>query len=71
MPHERRSVCPNAASHTDQPVGYIAWHTWAERKMRTHVQQRCEGCGLLAIWVPKARVEVVDIQAEVSYVRPR
>jgi len=49
--------CPDRASHTKQPSGYLAWHAWAEKKARTHKQIRCETCGLWAIWVPKERAE--------------
>lgn len=46
------SDCPNAAEHTPQPAGYLAWHYWAGRMYRAgHRQRRCPGCGLLAIWV--------------------
>lgn len=41
--------------HTPQPVGYLAWHEWAERKARTHRQERCPGCGLWKIWRPIPR----------------
>lgn len=42
-----------ACRHTPCPQGYLAWHTWAERKAKTHRQKRCPDCGLWAIWVPK------------------
>jgi hypothetical protein len=46
--------CPDAARrHTPSPTGYIAWHEWAEKKARTHVQRRCPSCGFLAVWVRK------------------
>ncbi len=41
--------------HTPAPSGYLAWQVWAERKARTHVQERCPGCGLWKIWRPKNR----------------
>lgn len=41
--------------HTLAPAGYLAWHDWAKRMSRTHRQVRCAGCGLYAIWIPKAR----------------
>lgn len=44
--------CPNGADHTPAPAGYLAWHEWAETMSATHQQQRCPGCGLLAIWEP-------------------
>lgn len=45
--------CPNAAQHTPQPDGYLAWHEWADKKSKTHYQIKCPGCDLYAIWVPK------------------
>lgn len=36
--------------HTKAPIGYVAWHEWAEKKARTHRQERCPNCGLWAIW---------------------
>lgn len=50
---KRADACPNKAKHTESPDGYIAWHEWAERKAKTHVQERCPGCGLFMIWKPK------------------
>jgi hypothetical protein len=47
--------CPNAAAHTPHPTGYLAHAEWAERKMKTHHQVKCDGCGLYAIWVPGVR----------------
>lgn len=51
----RRGVdpCPQAEIHTPCPPGYIAWHEWAGMMSKTHRQQRCRGCGLYAVWVPK------------------
>lgn len=37
----------------DEPSGYLAWGEWAERKAKTHVQRRCERCGLWVRWVPR------------------
>lgn len=39
--------------HTDGPAHYNAWHEWAERRAKTHVQTECPGCGLWMIWTPK------------------
>jgi hypothetical protein len=41
--------------HSDAPQGYLAWHEWADKKGKTHRQQRCGECGLWKIWVPKVR----------------
>lgn len=45
--------CPNADQHTPCPDGYLAWHTWAKAKSRTHRQRRCPECGLWKIWEPR------------------
>ena len=39
--------------HTDQPLSYIQWHCWAQKKQKTHRQYKCPHCGLWAIWLPK------------------
>lgn len=39
-----------ACKHTPEPSGYVAWHEWAEKKAKTHVQQQCPVCGLWKIW---------------------
>lgn len=49
----RNPDCPNVAAHTLQPVGYLAWHAWADRMSKTHRQLRCPGCDSLTIWEPK------------------
>jgi hypothetical protein len=51
-------ACPDRKKHTRCPRGYVAWHEWAEKKMRTHRQVRCPTCNLLAIWKPKKNREV-------------
>ncbi len=38
--------------HTKAPIGYIAWHEWAEKMIKTHTQRQCNGCGLYKIWEP-------------------
>ena len=30
-------------------------HDWAAKMARTHKQERCSGCGLFQIWVPRAK----------------
>lgn len=42
--------CTQEGLHTRAPVGYLAWHEWAERKAKTHDQERCPGCGLFKVW---------------------
>lgn len=41
--------------HTKHPQGYLAHAEWADRKMKTHRQERCPVCGLWAVWKPKKR----------------
>ncbi len=49
------ATCPERYRHTHCPEGYVEWHEWAEKKAATHVQHRCHGCGLFAIWKPIRR----------------
>lgn len=51
LPTYAKDTCPG--EHTPQPTGYLAWHHWAEKKAKTHVQRKCPVCGLWAIWVPR------------------
>lgn len=44
-------LCPNRKQHTPHPEGYLAHAAWAEKKLKTHKQIKCPGCGLWAIWV--------------------
>lgn len=44
--------CPNAADHTPQPEGYLAWHAWASEMAWKYRQRRCGGCDLYVVWVP-------------------
>lgn len=41
--------------HTKSPTGYVAWHEWAEKKAKTHEQERCPNCGLWAVWVKRSQ----------------
>lgn len=43
--------CENWENHTPCPDGYVQWHEWADAKSKTHMQIKCEGCGLYKIWV--------------------
>jgi hypothetical protein len=36
--------------YPEQPEGYVAWDEWAEKKSRTHHQERCPGCGRFSVW---------------------
>ena len=49
-----RLTCPRREEHAPSPRGYLAWHTWAEEKAKTHRPIRCEGCGRYSIWVKSA-----------------
>ncbi len=47
------SDCRRNDLHTPMPRGFLEQTTWAERMLQTHVQQRCPGCGLWKVWVPR------------------
>ena len=44
--------------HTPHPRDYVAHSEWADLMMKTHTQRQCKGCGLWAIWEPKAAAHV-------------
>ncbi len=48
---KERTSCKD---HTEEPQGYLAWHAWAEKKMKKHYQIRCDECGLWKIWRRKS-----------------
>ena len=50
----REMDCPYFEDHTPDPPGYIKWHEWAAKMSKTHKQRKCSGCGLYAIWEPRA-----------------
>jgi hypothetical protein len=50
---KRAETCPNAAQHTPEPAGYLAWYEWARRMAKTHRQTRCHVCHRWKVWVPK------------------
>jgi hypothetical protein len=54
--------CRNPQKHTKAPDDYLGWHAWAEKKARTHAQERCPGCGLWKVWwrKPRAPKEATD-----------
>jgi hypothetical protein len=62
------AACPNRRRHTRCPEGYLAWHEWAERKARTHAQERCEGCGRWAIW--RRRPLTAPVEGNAADARP-
>lgn len=40
-----------------EPVGYVAWHDWADKHMKTHTHTKCPKCGLFVVCgKKKARV---------------
>jgi len=51
--------CPSCGTkgrnYPKQPRGYVEWQNWAEKMSKTHRQLACPGCGLLTVWVLKAR----------------
>lgn len=51
----KASDCPDAKKHTSHPVGYVAHEEWADKKMKTHKQERCPTCGFWVIWKPKKK----------------
>jgi hypothetical protein len=56
-----RDDCERKDLHTSPgPDGYVERSEWAERRLKTHKQRKCPGCGLYRIWVPKK--EKVSIQ---------
>jgi hypothetical protein len=48
--------CPDVASHTPHPKGYLQHSDWADRMLKTHRQGQCPTCGYWAIWTPKGAV---------------
>jgi hypothetical protein len=44
---------PECDLHTPCPIGYLAWHEWAESMAPTHRPRLCTGCGKYAIWESK------------------
>jgi hypothetical protein len=50
----RKLVRSEVCRHTKQPEGYLQWHAWAEKKLKTHRQIKCPNCGLYAIWIKRA-----------------
>lgn len=50
---DARLNCPSRVQHTPCPTGYFELACWAEKKLKTHRQVRCGGCGRYMIWVPR------------------
>lgn len=51
------AICPNRHNHTEGPVGYLEWHSWAEEMAATHEQTCCKACGMYVIWTPLAAAD--------------
>lgn len=45
--------CPDAAGHTPHPTGYVANSNWADDAMVVADVEKCAGCDLFEVWVPK------------------
>jgi hypothetical protein len=61
----KRKPCPNEAAHTDSPYGsYASTYDWAQMMLKTHVQKRCPGCGLWAIWEPKKTAGIAPLERD-------
>jgi hypothetical protein len=54
-----QDACPNAAEHTYGPRGYLAWHEWAQKAVKTHTVRRCPGCGYWLIYRRRVKAEAV------------
>ena len=52
------ATTPDCEPHTPHPQAYVAHSDWAGKMGKTHVQRQCKGCGLRAIWEPKAAAHV-------------
>ena len=52
---ERAEQCLHANEHTPAPEGYLQWHEWAEKKLKTHDPFRCPHCQFFVIWKPRKR----------------
>lgn len=48
--------CCDHACKGDEPLGYVAWFTWASKKNKTHYQGRCKKCNLFHVWRKRKRV---------------
>jgi hypothetical protein len=50
-----KDTCPARSKHSKEPNGYLQWHDWAAKKIKTHRQIRCKVCKLFCIWVPRKK----------------
>lgn len=41
--------------HTPCPSGYVQWCQWAKEMHKTHMQEKCPGCGRYKVWVRKRK----------------
>ena len=49
--------CPLARKHTKQPDSYSKWHSWAEKKSKTHYQSACPACGRFVMWRKRGHLD--------------
>lgn len=52
-PNERFPRLCHILRMKDEPDGYIAWHEWAEKKLKRFKQVKCKSCGLFHNWVKR------------------
>lgn len=52
---ELEPYCSKRHLNPPQPIGYVAWHNWAEEFSKKHTCLQCEECGLWHLWVKKAK----------------
>lgn len=51
-------MCKNGRKK-DEPEFYLAWHCWADRKVKTHYQVKCKKCGYYHIWKKRKKKKAV------------
>jgi hypothetical protein len=56
----RPATTPECEPHEPWPSEYVASSDYADLMMETHGQRQCKGCGLWAIWEPKAPVNAAE-----------
>ena len=67
--YQRMLACPNERNHSYGPVGYLAWHEWAEQVGPLCDVSECPGCGLWLIWTPKREGSGETVRSEESECR--
>ena len=56
--------CSSVEKHTPCPEGFIDWHDWAKKMGKTHVQVKCDGCGLYTIWVERTTHSIDTVKSK-------